>query len=69
MIKLKVKEYCHECPDFEAKVTVQDNELRTLNDDTPTRIVNTTVTCSHAKRCEGIKRYLERAGKDVKPIV
>ena len=70
MIELKVKEYCHNCPDFEAKVTVQDNELFAAGETEPTtRICNTTVSCSHAKRCEGIKRYLERAGKDVKPIV
>lgn len=70
MIELKVKDYCHNCPDFEAKVTVQDNELFPLGESEPfTRICNTTVSCSHAKRCEGIKRYLERAGKDVKSSV
>lgn len=64
MIELKVKEYCHNCPDFEAKVTIREDELCS-GDEVTARIVNTTVSCTHAKRCEGIKRYLERAGKEV----
>ena len=70
MIELKVKEYCHNCPDFEAKVTVQDTDLFAAGEsESVGRFCNTTVSCSHAKRCEGIKRYLERTGKDVKSVV
>lgn len=55
MIELSVKDYCQECPDFDAKVTVKHDENNSIC---------TTVTCKHAKRCEGIKRYLERMEKD-----
>ena len=55
MIELSVKEYCQECPDFDAKVTVKYDENKNIY---------TTVTCKHAKRCEGIKRYLERMDKE-----
>lgn len=55
MIELSVKDYCQECPDFDAKVNVKYDENKTIH---------TTVTCKHAKRCEGIKRYLERMEKD-----
>lgn len=63
MIELSVKEYCQECPDFDAKVTVKYDE----NEDVKgkkSKNIYTTVTCKHAKRCEGIKRYLERLEKD-----
>lgn len=64
MIKLKVKEYCQNCPDFDAKVTVSESELST--GDERIRLCDTTVTCSHAKRCAGIMRYLERMRKEEK---
>ena len=68
MIKLKVDGYCHDCPDFDARVNNKVDEL-TTGDEVVIKVVNTTVTCAHATRCKAIKRYLERAGKDVKPIV
>ena len=67
MIKLKVEGYCHECPDFDARVNTKIDEL--TNGDEVIRVINTTVTCTHATRCKAIKRYLEKAGKDVKSIV
>ena len=67
MIELKIEEYCQNCPDFEAKVTVKENELFTMESPTPCeRYCNTIVACAHAKRCEGIKRYLQQQGKDCK---
>lgn len=66
MIELKVKEYCQNCPDFAAKVSVREHDDGdTIN---PTKIYDTTVTCSHAKRCEGIMRYLDKTLKDVNNI-
>ena len=67
MIKLRVEEYCHNCPNFSAKVTVKEEELCTGIDmnDPPVRICDTLVTCAHAKRCEGITRYLRKATKEV----
>lgn len=64
MIELSVKEYCQECPDFDAKVTVKNDDVYQYGNETPIRICNTTVTCKHAKRCEGIKRYLERINRE-----
>lgn len=61
MITLKVEEYCHNCPDFSAKVAVKESEAEKVK----LRTCETTVTCSHAKRCEGIKRYLDKINKDV----
>ena len=64
MIELNVKEYCQECPDFDAKVSVRYDEKPNDSRCTIIKIICTTVTCKHAKRCEGIKRYLERMEKD-----
>lgn len=64
MIELSVKEYCQECPDFDAKVSVKYDEIHDDRRCKTTKTICTTVTCMHAKRCEGIKRYLERMEKD-----
>ena len=66
MIELKVKEYCHNCPDFAAKVSVREHDDGNMVN--PTKFYDTTVTCSHAKRCEGIMRYLDKTLKDVNSI-
>lgn len=68
MIKLKVEEYCHDCPDFEADV-VKTDKVCVSNYDwlTDSRVeltrVETIVTCSHANRCRAVKRYLEKQQK------
>ena len=69
MITLKVEEYCHNCPDFSAKVAVKEKEKVCEAENLKIRVCETTVTCSHAKRCEGIKRYLDKINKDVTHIV
>lgn len=66
MIELKVKEYCQNCPDFAAKVSVIEDDVGPM--DNLTKIYCTTITCSHAKRCEGIMRYLNKTLKDVNNI-
>ena len=65
MIELKVEEYCQNCPDFAAKVSVKEEELVTVGDPQAIRICNTTVTCAHAKRCGGMVRYLDKVLKEV----
>lgn len=67
MIELKVKEYCHNCPDFATKVSVREHDDGNMVN--PAKFYDTTVTCSHAKRCEGIMRYLDKTLKDVNNIV
>lgn len=69
MIELKVEEYCHNCPDFEADVTKHggmrlydypwvpgESEVEVVG-------VHTTVRCAHAARCRAVKRYLEKQQK------
>lgn len=61
MIRLDILEYCDDCCDFEPDVT---KPVRTAlySDDGNKNIVqsDTIVRCKYAKRCESIKRYLER---------
>lgn len=66
MIELKVKEYCQNCPDFAAKVSVREYDFANMG--SPTKYYDTTVTCSHAKRCEGMVRFLDKTLKDVNNI-
>lgn len=56
MIKLDVKPYCENCPEFEAEVECSDNQFydsygRVEN------IVHTTIRCKDARRCENFYRY------------
>lgn len=67
MIELRVKEYCHNCPDFEADV---DKDILTMTSDDPyqfnsinKKIVRTTVLCKHRYRCESVKDYLNTQNK------
>lgn len=61
MIRLDILEYCDDCCDFEPDVTkpvrtalYSDNENKNIVQS------DTIVRCKYAKRCESIKRYLER---------
>ena len=51
-IVLEVKDYCSECPDFDAKVRTHNfgEMLGCL----------TEVHCTHERRCAGLVRYLEQ---------
>lgn len=59
MIELKVEEYCHNCPDFEADVV--KNRIRDVV--VFVDYTDTTITCAHAARCRAVKRYLEKQSK------
>ena len=67
MIELRVKEYCHNCPDFEADVDKDRETFRSYDPctcDIVTNIVcKTTVTCKYRYRCEAMKEYLETEKK------
>lgn len=55
MIELKIKEYCHCCPNFEAKVDkIYANG----------RAYITTVSCEYADRCENIEYYITKRIED-----
>lgn len=53
MIELKVDEYCHNCPEFEAQV---DKVYRTYKAEPEFR---TTVTYKHRSKCASIKEFIE----------
>ena len=58
MIRLMVEEYCSECLEFDADVELPS---KMFGDDGRTILLtDTVVTCTNKKRCEMIKRYLER---------
>ena len=64
-IRIEVKEYCADCLDFEADVTSPERtSLYGSDSSEPVAVyqTDTIVRCKYAKRCEGIKRYLEKRG-------
>lgn len=60
-IKIDVKEYCTDCCDFEADVTKPE---KTYYYDCSEQVCESTsdtiVRCRYSKRCEAIKRFLEK---------
>lgn len=62
MINLDIKEYCHSCCDFEPDVEKPvKNEV--YSSDIGQFVIaqtDTIIHCKHARRCESIKRYLEK---------
>lgn len=63
MIKLEVQEYCHSCSDFEPDVERPEKYYAGSEEVVMT---NTVVRCRYRKRCENLKRYLERTEKEKK---
>ena len=61
MIRLDIQDYCASCCDFEPEVTkpVKSSLATGLNDVIVVQS-DTIVRCTHAKRCECIKRYLSQ---------
>ena len=62
MIRVDVQPYCSECCDFDPDITKPVKLFLdgTFMSDSTVARTDTIIRCSHAKRCEGIKRYLER---------
>lgn len=62
MIRVDVQPYCSECCDFDPDIT---KPVKLYCDGTfimggsAIARTDTIIRCSHAKRCEAIKRYLE----------
>ena len=61
MIELQVKDYCNACLDFEPDV---EKPVRMHGDNGTVLQTNTIIRCSHSRRCEGLKRYLEKQMKE-----
>lgn len=61
MIRVDVQPYCSECFDFDPDITKPVKLFLdgTFMSDSTVARTDTIIRCSHAKRCEGIKRYLE----------
>ena len=66
MIRIEVQEYCSECCDFEPDVTrpVKMVGYTPFADAIDITQTDTIVRCKYAKRCENIKRYLERRNNE-----
>lgn len=58
MIRLEVEEYCENCLDFLPDVKKPGRGEDFFGEDTV--LGDTLVRCSNRKRCEAIKRYLEK---------
>lgn len=69
MIRLDISEYCSDCCDFDPDVTKPTRSTFTtaLNRITTVQ-TDTIVRCKYAKRCESIKRYLERQAQQEKSL-
>lgn len=59
-IDLTVEEYCSDCYDFEAEVIKPERLLQCTDKSTLVVQTDTIVRCKYAKRCENLKRYLEK---------
>ena len=57
MIRVEVEDYCSECMDFEPDVKKPQKMDEII-------ISDTVIRCKNRKRCEYIKRYLERKVTD-----
>ena len=62
MIRLVVEDYCHECRTFEAEVHGPSRYVDASGNDVIQ--TNTVVMCANHKRCESIKRYVEKQLKE-----
>ena len=55
MIILKVEEYCHSCPDFQAEVRKTDSLITESGE---LYLGDTIVQCVYKNRCTGLVRFL-----------
>ena len=62
MIRVDVEEYCSDCEDFQAEVERPSKMF--ANGGRDVFLTDTVITCTNRKRCEAIRRYLERGLKD-----
>ena len=70
MIRIDVEEYCHACMDFSPAVIKPTREV-VYTTGSPDPLVlqsDTIVQCEYRKRCEAIKKYLMRQGKEEEAV-
>ena len=61
MIRVEVEGYCSECMDFDPDV---QKPQKTFCDDSEFAVTDTIIRCRNRKRCEHIRRYLQRKDTD-----
>lgn len=68
MIKLQVASYCQNCPEFEPRVTKDEQDFTSFDMRSRLyvgqRYCETTITCEHAARCQGIRDYIQKEEKN-----
>lgn len=66
-IRLEVQPYCESCCDFEVDI-IKPEKVTVYGADGPQDIAvyhtDTIIRCRYNKRCEAIKRYLEKRKED-----
>lgn len=63
MITIDVAEYCSECLDFQPDVEKPQKlyaDITEITEITEITVTDTVIRCENRKRCEHIRRYLER---------
>lgn len=74
MIRIEVEEYCHACMDFSPDVIKPTREVMYIrepsNYEVTTKVIqsDTIVQCEYRRRCEAIKKYLERQTKNEEAV-
>lgn len=65
MIRVEVEEYCQMCFDFVPDVTEPEKIVKYCGNEDPIVMqTDTIIRCENRRRCEGIKRYIERQSKE-----
>lgn len=67
MIRLDVQDYCQQCMDFNPDVEMPQKAYGLGPDGNEIEFIlsDTVVRCRYRKRCEAIKRYLDRQKESV----
>lgn len=65
MIRLELKDYCHDCCGFEAKTIYPDKVYAVGEPDVPYMLIgDTVVTCEHRERCASAVKYVMEGYKE-----
>ena len=62
MIRLSVEDYCHNCPEFEIDIKVDNTTFHGRNmitgDTFTEKQINRTIRCKHKERCLAIANHI-----------
>ena len=70
MIRIEVEEYCNACMDFSPDVTKPTREVVYSPREVEPIVLqsDTIVRCEYRKRCEAIRKYLEKQTKSEEAV-